>query len=425
VTLDWDTLVREHADRVGVSVACRAFGVNERSFRHRRSRARRRAVNVTAAAHVRSDGDDTAIMPAAAGGIVADSGEIVSDSASEPGDADGMILASSNVGMDAVLADGVVRDAVLADGVAPVVRHAFGNAAVMRAAARVHHPAALTTEERIMVLDLLCSSEFCDDSPTQVFHKLLNRGVYVCSVRTMYRLLVDHGLAGDRRRGGHRSPGRFALPIVHATAPNRAWSWDITKLRGNERGVSYFLYTIMDIYSRLVVGWRLAHRESGSIAEHLFRVTTRTQRIRADQLIVHADRGGPMMSGTLTDLLESLSIAKTHSRPRVSNDNPFSEAQFKTMKFRPDYPTRFESFDEAHGWCTRFFAWYNDEHRHSGIGFLTPRSVHEGSYPEIVAARQVTLDAAYAAHPQRFRAKPEAKRPPTEAWINKPTIKTS
>jgi len=298
-------------------------------------------------------------------------------------------------------------------------------AAAVATALRAARPAALSSDERHEVLDLLCSGRFVDLSPHQVFMTLLDEGTYVCSVRSMYRLLRDHGLSGDRRRGGHRHPGHHPMPIVMASRPNEAWSWDITKLRGPAKGVVYFLYTILDIFSRKVVGWTLTERESARTAERLIRRTLEREGIPRDQLTLHADRGGPMIAGDLAELLTGLGVRKSHSRPRVSNDNPYSESQFKTLKYRPDYPQRFESLTAARAWCRSFFSWYNTTHYHSGVAYLRPSDLHAGRHPEILQRRQVTLDQAYEAKPRRFRRPPQAKRPPERAWINQPAIQTS
>jgi putative transposase len=298
-------------------------------------------------------------------------------------------------------------------------------AAAVASALPPAHPAALSSDERHEVLDLLSSDRFVDLSPHQVFVTLLDEGTYVCSVRSMYRLLEDHGLGGDRCRGGHRHPGHHPMPIVMASRPNEAWSWDITKLRGPAKGVVYLLYTILDIFSRKVVGWTLTDRESARTAQRLIRRTLEREGITRGQLTLHADRGGSMITGDLAELLTGLGVRKSHSRPRVSNDNPYSEAQFKTLKCRPDYPQRFESLTAARAWCRAFFSWYDTTHYHSGVAYLRPSDLHAGRHPEILQRRQATLDQAYEANPRRFRRPPQAKRPPERAWINQPAIQTS
>jgi len=292
-------------------------------------------------------------------------------------------------------------------------------------AERRPHPASLSTDERHDILEVLCSDRFADLSPRQVFMTLLDEGTYLCSVRSMYRLLEDHGLTRERRRGAHQHPGVYPVPVIEANRPNVAWTWDITKLRGPSKGVLYYLYTILDIFSRKVVGWTIALRESALIAEDVIRDAIIREGIDRDQLTLHADRGGPMIAGGVAELLVGLGVTKSHSRPRVSNDNPYSEAQFKTMKYRPDYPDRFESTHAAHEWCATFFDWYNHVHYHSGIGYLRPADLHADRHAAILERRRAVLDQARKAHPERFRNRPTLAQPPLRAWINKPSIQTS
>lgn len=289
---------------------------------------------------------------------------------------------------------------------------------------RSPHPAALTTKEKLKILDALCSERFCDLAPAQVFNTLLDKGSYLCSVRQMYRLLEDHGLLRERRRGGHARRGEYPTPHLETSRPNQCWTWDITRLPGPTRGVFYYLYTIIDIFSREVVGWTVATRESEAIACELISRTCMQQEITPEQLTLHADRGAPMTARSMTELLDELGIHKSHSRPRVSNDNPYSEAQFKTMKYRPDYPQRFSSIQAARSWCRNFFDWYSHSHYHSGIGYLRPADVHAGRHHEILKRRQVVLDQAQAAHPERFHRPPTPATPPVEVWINKPLQQT-
>lgn len=286
------------------------------------------------------------------------------------------------------------------------------------------HPAALTRDEQLAVLDALCSDRFADLAPRQVYAALLDEGTYLCSLRSMHRLLERHGLSGERRRGRHQTPAAHATPVVHADRPNRAWAWDITKLRGPERGTLYFLYTILDLYSRKIVGWTIATSERASIAEHLIRRTIEREHADPTQLTLHADRGGPMTAGSLKELLEDLGVRASHNRPRVSNDNPHVEAAYKTLKYRPDYPSRFESLAAARAWCRDFVAWYNHTHYHASLALLHPADLHDGRHHRILHERQRTLDAAYARHPHRFRRPPQVPRPPTETWINRPHPET-
>ncbi len=280
----------------------------------------------------------------------------------------------------------------------------------------------LSEAERQRVLDVLHSDRFADKSPAQVYAILLDEGIYYCSIRTMYRILEAHGEVRERRNQ-LRHPN-YKKPELLAVAPNEVWSWDITKLRGPVKWTYYYLYVILDIFSRYVVGWMVAHRESAELARRLISESCRKQGIEPDQLTIHADRGSSMRSKSVALLLSDLGITKTHSRPYVSNDNPYSEAQFKTLKYQPEFPDRFGSIQDSRSFCQPFFNYYNTEHRHSGIGLMTPEAVHYGWAKEIRAARQDTLLSAYALHPERFvRKAPEPPLLPCEAWINPPPAK--
>jgi len=277
-------------------------------------------------------------------------------------------------------------------------------------------PNALSAAEQDDIIKVLTSERFCDKSVAQTWATLLDEGVYLASMSTMHRLLRLIGQAGDRRDQATH-PAR-ARPELMATGPGQVWSWDITKLRGPERGVYYDLYVILDIYSRYVVGWTVAAREDADIAKALI---ASAARVHGAPDSLHADRGTSMTSKPVAQLLVDLGVARSHSRPHVSNDNPFSEAQFKTLKYCPAFPGRFGSLADARAFCETFFAYYNHEHRHSGIGLHTPASVHFGTATQVRAQRAVTLDAAYAAHPDRFRSRPVPPRLPTAAWINQPS----
>ena len=284
-------------------------------------------------------------------------------------------------------------------------------------------PWTITAEMRDRIVDVLCEERFCDLAPAQVYAALLDEGTYLCSERQMYRILHERGLVGERRRG-HRHRN-YEIPRVHATGPNQAWSWDISRLRGPEARVFFYLYVVLDIYSRKIVAWTIDTVESDRVAKRLIATATERERVDADSLTLHSDRGAQMTSITIGELLEDLGVTRSLSRPRVSNDNPYSEANFKTVKYRPDYPARFESLEGAQAWMRRFVLWYNDELYHSGIGYLHPSDVHAGRADEIVAERQAVLDAVYKANPQRFRnGPPKAAQPPAEAWINQLTIQT-
>jgi len=280
-------------------------------------------------------------------------------------------------------------------------------------------PRALNSEERQSVLDVLHSDRFVDKAPAAVYAALLDQGTYHCSIRTMYRILHDAREARERRNQ-LRHPN-YKKPELLATGPNQVWSWDITKLLGPAKWTYYYLYVILDIYSRYAVGWMLASRESADLAKRLIRDSIEKQNVDSKKLTLHSDRGPSMKSHTVAQLLATLGVAKSHSRPHVSNDNPFSESQFKTLKYRPEFPDRFGSQEDAHGFCQSFFHWYHHEHYHSGIGLLTPAIVHYGHAPKILAGRQDVLQAAYAAHPERFVSKPPTPLALPEAvWINPP-----
>jgi putative transposase len=269
------------------------------------------------------------------------------------------------------------------------------------------------------VLDQLNSERFADQSPRQVYAKLLDEGDYFCSVRTMYRILADNQSTRERRN--QLKHPNYQKPELLATAPNEVWSWDITKLKGPEKWTYYYLYVILDIYSRCVVGWMLADRESADLAKQLIETTIENQGIPPEQLIIHSDRGPSMTSHSVAQLLSSLGVTKSHSRPHVSNDNPFSESQFKTMKYRPDFPRRFGSYEDGLQFCREFFSWYNNEHYHSGIGLLTPTSLHFGQAEEIITARDGTLQNAWQKTPERFvNGVPKAMSIPKAVWINAP-----
>jgi putative transposase len=283
---------------------------------------------------------------------------------------------------------------------------------------------ALSAAERQVVCDVLNSERFADLAPAQVYATLLDEDVYHCSIRTMYRVLAAQRQVRERR-DQLRHP-HYRKPELLATAPNQVWSWDITKLLGPVKWSYYYLYVILDIFSRYVVGWMLALREAARLAKRLIAETCAKQGIPAGQLTVHADRGPSMRSQGVAMLLGSLGITKTHSRPHVSNDNPYSEAQFKTLKYCPEFPDRFGSYEDALSFCHAFFRHYNHEHRHSGIGLMTPSAVHYGHAPSITAARQQTLAAAHARHPERFVHKPpQPPVLPDAAWINPPVRKTT
>lgn len=278
---------------------------------------------------------------------------------------------------------------------------------------------ALSDSERAQALDVLHEERFWNASPYHVHAVLLDEGRYICSPRTMYRILSSAGEVKERRN--HRSRSGYAKPELLATSPNEVWSWDITKLKGPIKWSYFYLYVIMDIFSRYVVGWMVAHREAATLARRLIEKTCRKQDIRPWQLTVHADRGPSMKSKSVGQLMDDLCVNKTHSRPYTSNDNPYSEAQFKTLKYHPEFPDRFGCAQDARAFCQDFFSWYNTEHRHSGIAYLTPDMVHHGNAVEVIQSRQFVLLDAFAAHPERFVNKvPQPAALPEAVWINPP-----
>lgn len=270
------------------------------------------------------------------------------------------------------------------------------------------------------MLEQLHSPRFVDCSPAQVWATLLDEGRYLASERTFYRLLAGSGEVRERRDQLTHPP--YAKPELLAERPNELWSWDISKLKGPAKWTCFYLYVILDVFSRYVVGWTVQHRESALIAKALIVQAVEQQHIGRGQLTVHADRGIAMRSKPVAFLLADLGVLKTHSRPYTSTDNPYSEAQFKTLKYRPEFPDRFDSIEQARDFCRGFFHWYNHTHRHSGIGLMPPAAVHHGHAKTLHAERQRVLDAAYAATPERFiRRPPRPPALPAAAWINKPT----
>ncbi len=278
---------------------------------------------------------------------------------------------------------------------------------------------ALTEEERETLLSVLNSERFADQSPREIYATLLSEGVYHGSVSTMYRLLQRNQQVKERRNQ-LRHP-TYTKPELLATAPNQVWSWDITKLKAASKWTYYYLYVIIDIFSRYIVGWRIAPGESAELAQELILNACLTQNVLPGQLGIHADRGSAMTSKVVEQLLVDLGVTKTHSRPHISNDNPYSEAQFKTLKYRPEFPERFGSQPDAVSFIGELMDWYNTEHNHSGIAMLTPETVHTGRAPQEIARREAVLREAYAAHPERFVRHPPRHPPlPEVAWINPP-----
>lgn len=281
-------------------------------------------------------------------------------------------------------------------------------------------PLSLSPEEKSVVLDILHSERFCDKTPYQVYAALLDEGHHHCSISTMYRLLNDeHGDVKERRRQVSRPA--YSKPELLANGPNQVWSWDITKLKSHTKWTYFYLYVIIDIFSRYVVGWMVAHREQDALAKRFIQESCMKQNIERGQLTIHADRGSSMKSKTVANLLVDLGVIKTHSRPHVSNDNPYSEAQFKTLKYCPEFPGNFGSIQDARAFCRTFFDWYNNDHHHSGIALMTPQQVHCGLAEKIYSKRCETLEAAFRQKPLRFKNKiPTPEKPPEAVWINKP-----
>lgn len=284
-------------------------------------------------------------------------------------------------------------------------------------------PRALSGKEREQVLAVLHSERFVDQAPAAVYATLLDEGRYLCSIRTLYRILAEKGEVRERRR--QLIHPQYERPELLASGPNQLWSWDITKLKGPVKWTYYYLYVILDVFSRYVVGWMVAHRERAALAQRLIQASCRKHSIEPEQLTLHADRGSSMTSKPVALLLSDLGVTKTHSRPHVNDDNPYSESQFKTLKYRPEFPHRFGSIEDARQFCRNFFAWYNQQHCHSGIALLTPQVVHYGLAAEVLDQRNRVLSSAYQAHPERFvKGRPKTQALPQAVWINAPLKQT-
>jgi transposase InsO family protein len=284
---------------------------------------------------------------------------------------------------------------------------------------RLSPPRTLTQGEQQIVLDLLRQPRFVDLAPAEIYATLLDCGIYHCSIRTMYRILDANQEIHERRRQ-LRHPA-YKKPELLASAPNEVWSWDITKLRGPEKWMYFYLYVIIDIFSRRVVGWCVADAENAALFKDLFEEAMVNHHVPAGQLILHADRGGPMKAKATAQLLADLGVTKSHSRPHVSNDNPFSESHFKTLKYQPQFPQSFGCREDAVQFCRSFFGWYNHDHHHVGLGLMTPDQVHYGQADDVHAARQSTLDQAFRDNPERFvQQPPRPPAKPTAVWINPP-----
>jgi putative transposase len=284
-------------------------------------------------------------------------------------------------------------------------------------------PRALPPAERDHIVAVLDSERFCDLAPAQVWARLIDQGCYLCSISTMYRLLRERHEVRERRR--HATHPALVKPELVAHKPNQVWSWDITKLRGPYKWTWFYLYVILDVFSRYAIGWAVAARETAPLAQALIGECLNVEGIQRHQLTIHADRGSSMTSKPVALLLADLGVTRSHSRPHVSDDNPYSEAQFKTLKYFPAFPDRFTGIEHARSFCDDFFAYYNHQHRHSGLALLTPGDVHHGHATTIIARRQAVLDIAYAARPERFRTPPRAPQLPDTVYINRPTEDTT
>lgn len=280
-------------------------------------------------------------------------------------------------------------------------------------------PLALSSGERQEFLDIAHEERFWDAAPYHIYATLLDENRYLCSIRTMYRILAQSNEVNERRKQVSRP--HYQKPELLATGPNQVWSWDITKLKGPAKWTYFYLYVILDIFSRYVVGWLVAHRESATLAKRLIQETCEKQLIPEGQLSIHADRGSSMKSKVVANLLADLGVTKTHSRPYVSNDNPYSESQFKTLKYCSGFPERFGSIQDVREFCRNFFTWYNTVHKHSGIGLMAPEQVHHGQAQNILNHRTKVLESAFREHSKRFKNKMPKPFPlPNAAWINKP-----
>jgi putative transposase len=324
--------------------------------------------------------------------------------------------------VDTLSPDVGIRAACEAFGLSRATRYRYKTAQSFSSSdvlARPAPPRALSPDERQAVLDTLHCDRFIDLAPHEVYATLLDEGKYYCSIRTMYRILEDNREVKERRNQ-LRHPA-YSKPELLATAPNQVWSWDITKLLGPVKWSYFYLYVILDIFSRYVVGWMVADRESAPLAKRLIYETCCKQSIEPGELTLHADRGSSMKSKPVALLLSDLGVTKTHSRPHTSDDNPFSESQFKTLKYRPAFPKRFGSIEDARAFSQGFFSWYNKEHHHTGIALLTPEIVHHGKAPDVLRERQNILFAAFKDHPERFvRKTPEPQILHEAVWINPP-----
>ena len=313
-----------------------------------------------------------------------------------------------------------VKTACEALGVPRSSRYAAGRPRVVKERASAPPPArALTAADKSQVRETLNSDRFADQAPREVYATLLDEGTYLCSIPSMYRILRENAEVRERRNQ-LRHPA-YAKPRLVATGPNKVWTWDITKLLGPAVGVYFYLYVLLDLFSRFVVGWLVAEREAAVLAEQLILESCTRQRIARDQLTLHSDRGAPMTAKSLTVLLADLGVLPSLARPRTPDDNAFSEAQFKTVKYHPTFPGRFGAVCQARTWAQQLFHWYNYQHHHTSLGLMTPAAVHNGLAPALHEQRLAVLSAAYAIHPERFvRGQPQPPTLPAAVWLNPP-----
>ena len=397
------TTLVEMGPVVAVAALCAALGLARATY-YRRVGARDATVVPVVAAAARVEGPGVPLVERSTGGADSEALEMAA-----------AVLEPATVQKD----DGIAQTADVPPEAALVLAIKPDAAKVPKPAKRV--PRALTPQERDAVLAHLNGPRFVDLSPGETYATLLDEGIHLCSQRTMYRILAEHAEVMERRN--QRRHPSYAAPELLATRPNQVWSWDITKLRGPGKGEYFHLYLILDLYSRYVVGWMVSASETAAQAEEFINDTIDRHMIPRGQLTIHADRGTSMKSKSVATLLADLGVLKSHSRPSVSDDNPYSEAQFKTLKYRPDFPDRFGSLEDARAHCKRFCDWYNTEHHHAGIALLTPHDVFHGLAAQRLLQRAIVLDAAYAAHPERFVSAPPRPTPlPDAVWINKPKL---
>jgi putative transposase len=417
-------LVVKMAPTVGIFTLCAALGLSRATFyRHKRAAAAAAVpllVTVSSEAAQPSDREGATASPS--GDILAASVEATRNGTAEPSHAESTISSEASTTTPAIV-DSVA--ATRCDTVAPpfVEPTAVVVASTPATPAKKPPPRKLSDEERAAILGVLNEDRFYNLAPAAIWATLLDEGRHLCSERTMYRIL-DENRELRERRNQLRHPA-YVAPELMATGPKQLWSWDITKLKTFVKSQYLHLYVILDVFSRYVVGWMVAERESGELAKALIGETCERQSITPGELTFHADNGAAMVSQPVAFLLASLGVVKSHSRPHVSDDNPFSEAQFKTLKYRPDFPARFASLTHARTFLREFFDWYNNRHHHDALALLTPHDVHHGLVVERLAQRARVLDAAYAAHPERFvRGAPTPTAPPKTVWINPPKTPT-